>query len=81
MTEIESQLLDALLELENAARAGAGSGQMPDLSLLFGRIDALAGQLPPNTDPELRHYLARKSYLKAREHLQGFAAARGNCRV
>ncbi len=80
MTEIESQLLDALLELENAASAGAGSGQQPDLLLLFERIDALADRLPPEADPELRHFLARKSYLKAREHLQGFAAARGSCR-
>lgn len=80
MTEIESQLLDALLELENAGRTAAHPGPQPDLLSRFKRIDALAGQLPPDADPELRHFLARKSYVKAREHLQGLTAARGSCR-
>jgi hypothetical protein len=36
------------------------------LSALFARIDELAGQLPPETDPELRHFLQRKSHQKAK---------------
>jgi hypothetical protein len=79
VTAIESELLDALNELEDAARractAPAGTSLLP----LLGRIDRLAGQLPPGMDPELRHFLARKSYAKARESLAGRVPTRGHC--
>ena len=76
MTEWEHQLWQALRDLEQAA-AGAG-----DLTALFARIDALAGQAPPRTDPTLRHYLAKQSCQKARRFLESRDArnAVGNCR-
>ena len=68
---VEQQLLDALAELDNAIKAMPGIEAKPNLLLLFTRIDELAGQLPPTADPELRHFLQRKSYEKARLLLQG----------
>ncbi|MCZ7635694.1 MAG: hypothetical protein M5U12_06420 [Verrucomicrobia bacterium] len=79
MTAIESKLLDALNELEAAARQGQRAPAGASLQPLFNRIDHLASQLPPGSDPELRHFLARKSYVKARERLEGRAPTRGNC--
>jgi hypothetical protein len=74
MPDIENQLLAALVELEQAAR-------QPEASLLprFAKIDELAAQLGPDADPVLRHFLARKSYEKARQHLAGQTALRGEC--
>ena len=53
----------------------------PDLLPLFARLEELTRQLPPNTDPNLLHYLHKKSYEKARLWLEGRGAnnARGNC--
>lgn len=79
MTAIESKLLDTLNELEAAARQAQRAPSRPSLQPLFERIDRLAAQLPPGSDPELRHFLARKSYAKARERLEGRAPTRGNC--
>jgi hypothetical protein len=54
----------------------------PDLLQFFARIDELARQLPSDADPALLHYLQKKSYEKARLHLQGRDAENraGNCR-
>jgi hypothetical protein len=78
---VEQQLLDALAELDNAIKAMPDIEAKPNLLLLFTRIDELAGQLPPTADPELRHFLQRKSYEKARLLLQGRDAENkvGNC--
>ena len=67
---VERQLLDALAELDNAIKAMPAIEGKPNFLLLFGRIDELAEQLPPDTDPQLRHFLQRKSYEKARLLLQ-----------
>ncbi len=79
MNTLEHDLLTALRTLEAAARASRQPGATTDFQALFARIDELAGRLPPETDPELRHFLARKSYGKAREYLEGRAVARGSC--
>ena len=71
MSEIEDQILPALLELEQAVGSMAGASSKPDLLQLFARLDELARQLPPGSDPMLRHYLQNKSYQKARLLLQG----------
>ena len=34
------------------------------------RIEALEQQLSPTLDPQLRHYLQRRSYSKALEHIE-----------
>jgi hypothetical protein len=49
------------------------SNPKPDLRPLFARVDELAGRLPDSASPELRHFLQRKSYGKARAWLQEYA--------
>jgi hypothetical protein len=70
MTQTERDILDTLLELEQAAGRMASSAPKPDLRPLFARLDQLALQLPPDAPSDLRHYLQRKSYQKARAFLQ-----------
>jgi hypothetical protein len=71
MTELESQILQALLELEQTVRALPASNPKPSLLPFFARVDTLAGQLPAEADPSLRHYLQKRSYEKARLLLEG----------
>jgi hypothetical protein len=62
------QLLDCLVEFESAV-AATRDGVAVDFQNLFRRLDELARRLPPDTDPQLRHLLAQKSYQKARTWL------------
>jgi hypothetical protein len=71
MQESEKKLLDALLDLEEAAQSMPTANPKPNLISKFQEIDALAAQLPKGTHPQLIHYLQRKSYQKARLFLQG----------
>ena len=71
MIETEQNLLQSLLELEKAVQTMAQANPKPNLLPLFARLDDLTRQLPPETDPSLRHYLQKKSYEKARLFLQG----------
>jgi hypothetical protein len=79
---LEKNLLDALVDLENAVKTMPTANPKPNLVPLFNRIDDLARQLPRNADPALLHYLHKKSYEKARLFLQGHDAENqiGNCR-
>ena len=81
MTEVEQQILLALVELENAVSRMAAANPKPNLLPLFARIDTLTMQLPPDADPSLLHYLRKRSYEKARLFLQarGAEIGRGNC--
>ncbi len=81
MTDTETNILNSLVELETAVESMAVANPKPNLVPLFSRLDALARELPPDADPDLRHYLQRKSYQKARLLLQGRDAEnkRGGC--
>ena len=81
MTELETQLLTTLTDLEKAAQQMRSANPKPDLQALFNRLDDLTGKLPRSTDPNLLHYLHKKSYQKARLLLEGKDAenARGRC--
>ena len=81
MTQTEQQILDALRELEAAVAQMKTAHPRPNLLPIFSRIEELSLQLPPTTDPQLLHYLRKKSYEKARLFLQGRDAenAAGNC--
>lgn len=79
MNEIEEQILAALKELDAAVKAMPTANPKPNLVPLFTRIDELAQQLPRGTDPELLHFLQRKSYEKARSRLEGLGVVRGSC--
>ena len=71
MTGIETEVLESLLELEEAIKFMATANPKPSLLPLFSRIDELIRKLPTSTDPALLHYLHKKSYEKARLFLQG----------
>ena len=81
MTEIERSILAAILELEHAVASIPTANPKPNLLPIFSRLDELGSRLPKNADPNLRHYLHKKSYEKARLFLQGREAenTRGNC--
>jgi hypothetical protein len=81
MTELENTILETLLRLEEAVGKLRSPGPKPDLLAIFSRLEELAGQLPPEASPDLRHFLHKKSYEKARMLLQGLASQtpRGSC--
>jgi hypothetical protein len=81
-TTIESDLLAALVNLDDAVKSMPSANPKPNLLPIFSRIDELTKQLPRNADPQLLHYLHKKSYEKARLYLQGRDAENqaGNCR-
>ena len=81
VTSTEQALLEALVELERAATAARTGGPRTPLLPVFERIDRLAAELPPEAPSDLRHFLQRKSYEKARLFLAGRGAenARGAC--
>jgi hypothetical protein len=71
MTETEKAILQAVVELDSTVKTMATANPKPNLLPLFERIDNLARQLPRESDPQLLHYLQKKSYEKARLFLQG----------
>jgi hypothetical protein len=81
LTALENKILTTLTELETAAEQMRTANPKPDLQALFARLDQLAGELPRGTDPNLLHYLHKKSYQKARLLLEGCDRenARGRC--
>jgi hypothetical protein len=80
--DILQNILTSLVELDNAVKSMPTANPKPNLLPLFARIDELTKQLPRNTDPQLLHYLHKKSYEKARLFLQDSDAENqvGNCR-
>jgi hypothetical protein len=71
MTATEQEILRTLTELDGLVKGMASADPKPDLKPVFARLDALTRQLPPQTAPDLLHYLHRKSYEKARLFLAG----------
>jgi hypothetical protein len=70
MNEIEQQLLAALVELERLVGEMPKMQPKPDLRPLFARIEDLGEKNHPGNDPQLLHFLHRKSYQKARVWLE-----------
>ena len=81
MTQTERQILSALLDLESAVGRMQTETPKPSLLPIFARIEELTRALPSGTDPQLLHYLRKKSYQKARLFLEGRDSenAAGNC--
>jgi HD-GYP domain-containing protein (c-di-GMP phosphodiesterase class II) len=77
MTELEQRILAVLDDLDSMVK----TRPLPNLLPVFSRLDELARQLPKQTDPQLLHFLKKKSYEKARLLLRGRDAenARGTC--
>jgi len=82
MTSVEQAILDALHELDATVKSISKTEPKPNLVSIFERIDSLAAQLPARANPDLVHYISRRSYEKARLLLEGEDAknARGSCR-
>ena len=80
-TAIEEDLLQTLTELDKAVKAIRAVPGKPNLLPLFSRIDRIVEELPKNTDPQLLHYLHKRSYEKARLWLEGRDAEnkQGSC--
>ncbi len=68
-----ASILDALRRLE--AAAAAKSNVLP----VLGELDALCRGLPSDAPADLRHYLQRRSYEKARLFLEGHDPEAGPC--
>jgi hypothetical protein len=79
MMTTEQAILSTLLELEEKSKLMATANPKPNLIPLLTHLDRLTAELPATADPELRHFLQRKSYEKARQKLQGMTAKRGSC--
>ena len=81
MTTVEKEILQTLLDLEETVRLLPTTNPKPSLIPYFERVDQLTRQLPKNADPNLLHYLHKKSYQKARLWLQGREEenVKGNC--
>ena len=81
MISFEKTVLDTLLELERVAALARSQQPKPSILPILEKLDQLAESAPPNTPPDLRHYLQRKSYEKARLFLLGRDADNqsGNC--
>ncbi len=71
ITSLEKSILEALVALDEAVKGLRTAGTKPDLGSMFSRLDELVAQLPPGTDPNLLHYMRKKSYQKAMYFLQG----------
>lgn len=80
MTETEQQILQALHELEATAARCRTENPPPPLTPIFARLGELTAQLPPGSNHDLRHYLQRRSYEKARLWLEGVDPEKGTCR-
>ena len=82
MPDIQAEILSALIELETAVASMPTANPKPNLLPLFSRLNSLTASLPRDADPSLLHYLQKKSYQKARLHLQGRDEENqaGNCR-
>jgi hypothetical protein len=81
MTATEQTIWQTLVELDRQVKSMPTANPKPNLIPLFNQLDELTQQLPPQTAPELLHYLRKKSYEKARLFLEGRDAenAAGNC--
>jgi hypothetical protein len=81
MTQTEQSIHQALVDLEDSIADLQKNGTKPDFQGLFSRLDQLTAELPSGTDPQLLHYLHKKSYQKARLFLEGRDAenANGGC--
>ncbi len=81
MTRVETQILAALRQLQTAVESSGSAKPKPNLQPLFTMLDELTAQLPRNSNPNLLHYLHKKSYEKARLLLEGreSESVRGAC--
>lgn len=71
MRGIEQEILQALRELESVATTVRSGGAPGGVRPVLERIGRLSASLPADAPGDLRHYLQRGSYEKARLFLEG----------
>jgi len=57
------------------AALAAGGGPAGGVAAALDRVEALGRELAPELPAELRHFLDRRSYVKALAYLDGLAGA------
>ena len=74
MTEVYRNLADALRErlkiISDEESRRVHDRHMERLRAVSEKIERLEQSLPPGTDPQLRHFLQRRSYGKALELIE-----------
>ncbi len=70
-SSFETSILDGLHALEAAITAGRPPAPNPALRSVLARLDELTAAMPQKTTADLRHYLQKRSYQKARILLEG----------
>jgi predicted metal-dependent hydrolase len=73
MTELEAALRERLEIIGDEESRRLPEQHLERLQRVSERIENLEQELPAQTDPQLRHYLQRRSYTKALEHLTASA--------
>lgn len=80
VNETLKNLVDALRErvaiIGDEESRRDSSRHMARLQEISERIEKIERGLPANLDPQLRHYLQRRSYSKALDHLTDSTASR-----
>jgi len=66
MTELETQIWDALMELEQGVAAMKTANPKPNLVPLFNRLTEFSKQLPRATHGRLIEFLVNGSYERAK---------------
>lgn len=82
MNETERGILTALKRLDEMVRTIKTANPKPNLLPVFEELDRLTAQLGKGGDPNLLHYMHKKSFEKARLYLEGRDAenTQGSCR-
>ena len=71
MAELAAALRERLAVIGDEASRRDPAAHMARLQTVSERIERFEERLPPKIDPQLRHYLQRRSYSKALELLEG----------
>lgn len=71
MNQLEMRLLEALQALEVSIRPRPAGSTAVDVRPHLSELDRLTRELPTDADPQLVHFLRRRSYEKARLFLEG----------
>ena len=71
LTELAAALRERLTIIADEESRRDPDRHTERLRAVSERIEALERRLPPTIDPELRHFLQRRSYNKALETLEG----------
>ena len=71
LADLAAALRDRLAIISDAESRRAPDEHVAHLRTVSERIEEIERQLPPEIDPQLRHFLQRRSYTKALEFLGG----------